>query len=144
MSMTRKLVNINRTTGFMLLLIGIMPFLTSCAYLFGGGAKKEYERTANIRWGYFILDILGGGIPLIIDFATGAIYEPKMQRSDAKKEVINALNSNVPAYLVKEDGIYKAYLKDGEVGYTKISEDELPLSVIKSLKAEIEKIKNKS
>jgi hypothetical protein len=83
-------------------------------------------------------------IPLIIDFATGAIYEPKMPRSDAKKEIINALNSNIPSYLVKEDGIYKAYLKDGEVEYTKISEDELPLSVRKSLKAEIEKIKNKS
>jgi len=43
MSMTRKLLNINRATGFMLLLIGIMPFLTSCAYLFGGGAKKEFD-----------------------------------------------------------------------------------------------------
>ena len=139
-----KRKNSIKMTGFMLLLIGIMPFFTSCATIFGGGAKDKSERTADIRWGYFVLDILGGAVPLIIDFANGAIYEPKVKHSDIKKEMLNALNKNIPTYFVKSDGVYKASLNSGNIEYSKVSENELPPQVSKSLKAEVEKIKNRS
>jgi len=143
MNNKNKTIKINKITGFMLvLIISIMPFFASCAYMFGGGAKKEYERTADIRWGYFVLDIFTGGVPLIIDFATGAIYQPNVKSSDIKKGISNALNRNMPTYFVKNDGIYKASLNNGNIKYDKISENELPPQVSKSLKAEVERIKN--
>lgn len=76
--MTRS---ISRLVGVSFL-IGLLLFastLSSCAWIFGGfRGKSEAERSADIQWGYFILDVLfTGAIGLIIDFATGAIYKSK-------------------------------------------------------------------
>ncbi|MCO5168720.1 MAG: hypothetical protein M9894_20465 [Planctomycetes bacterium] len=62
-----------------LVLILCAPLVLSsgCATIFVGG-KSEAQRSANINWGFFVLDIfLTGAIGLIVDFATGAIYLDK-------------------------------------------------------------------
>ncbi len=132
----KKLIK-NVNTGVMLLIMGITPFFTSCATILGGGGKPAHLRdTSRIRWGYVIADVLfTGAIGLIIDFANGAIYESKdiSNRSDIEKNIMNALNHNMPAYIVKKDGYYKANMKDGKLEYQKVGDEEIPQSVKNSI-----------
>ena len=45
-----------------------------------GYKTKKIIMTRKIRYGYFVLDLLFLGIPLIGDFATGKIYKPVPMR----------------------------------------------------------------
>src|SRR5947209_4774591 len=59
--------------------------LSGCATIIEG-SKKPDERTGELMWGYVLVDVLLlGVIPLIIDLATGAIYERKVV---AQNEVV--------------------------------------------------------
>ena len=57
---------------------------TSCATVFGGKVT-EHQRTKpvagepsrKVRVAALIVDALFGVVPLIVDFATGAIYKPQ-------------------------------------------------------------------
>lgn len=62
-----------------LLVVVVLVASSGCAWMFNGfRGKDEHERSPNIAWGYFILDLLfTGAIGLIIDFASGAIYSDK-------------------------------------------------------------------
>lgn len=59
-----------------ILFVSVLLCGSGCATIFSG-PKKESQRTAEIMWGYFVLDLFGGMIPLLIDFGTGAIYKAK-------------------------------------------------------------------
>ncbi len=123
--------------GIILLVVGIMPFFTSCATIIGGGSKSVSERSSEIRWGYFLLDLFTTGpIGLIVDFATGAIYESKKDKySNLHREMIEVAKKGMPAYIVKSDGIYKVTLStDNQTELlTKIPKEQLPSKVIDSL-----------
>ena len=124
-------------TVFMIAVLSITPFFyTSCATILGCGGKDKSERSSDIRWGYFIADIfLTGAIGLVIDFATGAIYESKSGKySELNKKMLQALNKGMPAYIIKKDGIYNVkLLKDGKLEMVKTSESQLPPKVVESL-----------
>lgn len=129
--------NSKKLYGIMILMVCIMPFFTSCATIMGGGGKSPSERSAEIRWGYFILDLFTtGGIGLIIDFSNGAIYKSKTGKySSLHKEMIEAINKGAPAYIVKNDGIYRVTLSSDNKTelMTKIPKEQLPPKVIDSL-----------
>lgn len=50
-----------------------------------------------------------------------------------QNDILKALNNNVPAYLVKKDGYYKATLNNGEVNYKKIPDSDIPQNVREKL-----------
>lgn len=60
----------------------LLASLSSCATVFHGKVsdcqrtKPQPKQTQRkIKVGALIFDALGGGLPIIIDFATGAIYK---------------------------------------------------------------------
>jgi len=68
----------------MALLIAVIFVSTSCATILGG-RRTAYQKTKplagqpqrELRWGFLITDILlGCPVCLVVDFATGAIYQP--------------------------------------------------------------------
>ena len=65
--------------------------LNSCATVLGGRIAtsqktkpKRGEEKRQIRVGYFIADIICFGLPLAIDFGTGAIYKPSGGNTNTK------------------------------------------------------------
>jgi hypothetical protein len=64
---------------------------SSCATIMGGKVDncqrtkpKEGGQTRKVRAGYLIADALFGFVPLIVDFATNAIYKPCAPNGTAK------------------------------------------------------------
>jgi hypothetical protein len=64
--------------------------VSGCATVFGGKVtatqktKPQPGQTKrSIRPGFFVLDLMGGGLFLIVDFATGAIYRPESKTKTA-------------------------------------------------------------
>jgi hypothetical protein len=55
---------------------------SSCALLLDG-AKRPQERSDQVLWGYLILDVVLGLVPLIIDLGTGAIFVRQDERRAA-------------------------------------------------------------
>lgn len=127
--------------GSMFVMMSMFFFLTSCATIIGGGPKEKHQRSADIRWGYFIADILTtGGLGLIIDFATGSIYQSKYDKtSSLENELKLAIKNGQQGYLVKDNAYYKAKIENGNVIYTQINKEGIPLSVRKSIEKEIAK-----
>jgi hypothetical protein len=46
---------------------------SSCALVLDG-AKRPEDRSDQVLWGYLVLDVVLGLVPLIIDLSTGAIF----------------------------------------------------------------------
>ncbi|MFH0888177.1 MAG: hypothetical protein V1871_03100 [Planctomycetota bacterium] len=111
----------------------IIPAL-NCATILDG-SKKDFERTSDIQWGYVILDVLigGGVIGIIIDFSTGAIYKSS---NPSKTEIEKNLNEGIPCYRLREDGVYKIELKDGQLKESKIEESAIPPVVWQTIEKE--------
>lgn len=69
----------------------IVILQTSCATIMGGKVDNcqrtkpaEGGQTRKVRAGYLIADALFGFVPLIVDFATNAIYKPCAPNGTAK------------------------------------------------------------
>jgi len=63
-----------------MLLIGSM-MLPSCATILGGkltDCQKQKPSTGSrqVRVGFLVADLFFGVVPLVVDFATGAVYKP--------------------------------------------------------------------
>lgn len=109
-----------------------IPMLNCASIL--DGAKKPHERTADIQWGYVICDVLFTGlIGLIIDFADGAIYKSS---NPSRSEIEENLNKGIPCYRVRDDGVYKIELKDGQLKESKIEQSVIPPIVWQTIEKE--------
>lgn len=72
-----------KTLATAILLAATLTF-SSCATVFGGKVT-EYQRTKpaagepsrKVRVAALIVDAVFGLVPLVVDFATGAIYKPQ-------------------------------------------------------------------
>jgi hypothetical protein len=51
----------------------LMSGASSCALVLDG-AKRPEERSDQVLWGYLVLDVVLGLVPLVIDLATGALF----------------------------------------------------------------------
>lgn len=78
----------------LILLLAGCTGLTGCGTIFQGfkitehqKAQRKKEVTRQIRPGILVLDIFCGIVPLIVDFATGAIYEK--EPADTKDAMYN-------------------------------------------------------
>lgn len=77
----RKLFTKNLLT---MLLVSMTLFSTSCATILGGKVSEQ-QRTKptagqparKLRVVAFVADVCFGLVPVIVDFATGAIYRPE-------------------------------------------------------------------
>lgn len=109
----------------------------NCATILDG-AKKPHERTSDIQWGYFVLDVLFFfPLSLIIDFADGAIYkEAPGSRTEIEQQLKDYAMKGKPAYIVRDDGCYKVELVDGNLKERKIARDELPATVWNTIEKE--------
>lgn len=65
------------------LALGAVLSLQSCATVIGGKITQSQKTKPQagqpqrqVRAGFFVADLLFLGVPLIVDFATGAIYKP--------------------------------------------------------------------
>ncbi|MGV8131404.1 MAG: hypothetical protein ACP5N7_04885 [Candidatus Pacearchaeota archaeon] len=75
--------NIRASLFVLIFASGIILSQTSCATIMGGkvdtcqrSKPKEGGQTRKVRAGYLIADALFGFVPLVVDFATNAIYKP--------------------------------------------------------------------
>jgi hypothetical protein len=116
-----------------MLCVGILVPMLNCATIFDG-AKKDLERTSDIQWGYVILDAcFTGFLGLIIDFASGAIYKSS---NPSKAEIEKNLNKGIPCYRLRDDGVYKIELKDGQLKESKIEKSVIPPVVWQTIEKE--------
>jgi hypothetical protein len=105
----------------------------NCATILDG-AKKSHERTSEIQWGYVICDVLFTGLlGLIIDFGTGAIYKSS---KPSTMEIEKNLNKGIPCYRLRDDGVYKIDLKDGQLKESKVEESAIPPVVWQTIEKE--------
>lgn len=105
----------------------LLPAL-NCATILDG-AKKSHERTSNVQWGYVVLDLLFGGLWLIIDFADGAIYERSGSRSEIDHNLQKYASQGKPCYRLRDDGLYQVALVEGQLKESKIEQSAIPPAV---------------
>lgn len=117
------------------LLVTLVMGQFNCATILDG-AKKPHERTSEIQWGYVVLDVLFTGLlGIIIDFADGAIYKSS---NPSKTEIEKNLNKGIPCYRLRDDGLYKIELIDGQLKESKVEQSVIPPVVWQT----IEKVKS--
>lgn len=95
----------------------VMIFNVNCAAILDGTGGK---RTSNVQWGFVVLDVLFTGlIGLVIDFASGAIYErEEYSRSEIEQQLKEYAMTGKPAYVVRDDGCRRAgHFPPEEMGY---------------------------
>lgn len=108
----------------------------NCAVILDG-AKASHERTDEVMWGYVVADVLFTGlIGLIIDFSTGAIYKSNESSSEIEQDLNKCLSKGIPCYRLREDGVYKIEMKDGQLKESKVERGVIPLVVWQSIEKE--------
>ena len=118
-----------------MLCVGILMSAFNCATILDG-SKSANERTSDIQWGYVVLDVLFTCLlGLIIDFADGAIYK---SNNPSKTEIEQNLNKGIPCYRLRDDGLYKIELIDGQLKESKVEQSAIPSVVWQT----IEKVKS--
>jgi len=119
-----------------MLCLGFLLPALNCATIFDG-AKKPYERTSDIQWGFFVLDLLVFWPGLIVDFSTGAIYKSNdASKSESGQNLQEYASAGIPCYRVSADGLYKIEMSEGQLKEAKIEPSTLPPVVWQAIEKE--------
>ncbi|MBI4739168.1 hypothetical protein HY772_06450 [Candidatus Woesearchaeota archaeon] len=109
----------------------VMVFNVSCATILDG-SKSANERTSDIQWGYFILDLFTTGLlGIIVDFSTGAIYSSSSPGSNLEQDIKHHLTDlKMPVYQVADDKVFEVSISpQGTLRYTEVEKNSIPLRV---------------
>jgi hypothetical protein len=77
-----------------------------------------------------------GLLGIVVDFATGAIYKSSGSKTEIEQDLQKYARQGKPCYRLRDDGLYKIELIDGQLKESKIEQSAIPPVVWQTIEKE--------